>query len=46
MQLVHCYDKILCMCEVRVAMVRGRLLIGGGGGAHIHIFVFTDCKND
>ena len=23
----------------------GRLLIGGGG-AHIHIFVFTDCKNN
>ena len=24
----------------------GRSIIGGGGGANIHIFVFTDCKNN
>ena len=27
-----------------ILMGRGRSKIGGGG-AHIHIFVFTDCKN-
>ena len=44
-QLYLCFKMVMTCMKLRDA---GRPIIGGGGGggAHIHIFLFTDCKNN
>ncbi len=40
------YFLVACSQSVGCRAVASSIIGGGGGGAHIHIFVFTDHKNN